>query len=215
LTSTRPNPALYDRTMQPAASPIAAFILAGGKSTRMGIDKAFVPLHGRTLLERALETAHSVTPNVHIVGDRTKFAPFGPVIEDIFPGCGPLGGIHAALRTSRFDVNLILAVDVPFASPTLLKYLVRKAIQSPALLITVPSMGQGLQPLCAVYRREFAERAENALGSGRYKIDALFDPSQTQMITEEELSAAGFSSNAFRNLNTPEELEEATREMSQ
>ncbi len=181
----------------------------------MGADKAFVPLHGRTLLERALETARTITSNVHIVGERTKFAPFGPVIEDIFPGRGPLGAIHAALRKSTVDVNLMLAVDLPFVSPALLKYVVMKARQSPSLLVTVPSTAQGLQPLCAVYRREFAERAEKALTSGKYKIDALFEPSQTQVITEEEMSAAGFSADTFRNLNTPEELEEATRKLRQ
>ena len=69
---------------------VTAFILAGGKSTRMGTDKAFVPLHGRTLLERALEVARAVTPDVRVVGDPTKFSTFAPVVEDLFPGCGPI-----------------------------------------------------------------------------------------------------------------------------
>ena len=67
----------------------------------MGTDKALVPLDGRTLLARALDLARSLTREVRIVGDKQKFAPFAPVVEDVFPGCGPLGGIHAALRASN------------------------------------------------------------------------------------------------------------------
>src|ERR1700722_6676083 len=95
----------------------AVFILAGGKSTRMGADKAFVTLDGRTLLARALELARLVTADVCIVGDAEKFAPFAPVVEDEFRGCGPLAGIHAALRASAVELNLMLAGDLPFVSP--------------------------------------------------------------------------------------------------
>jgi molybdenum cofactor guanylyltransferase len=184
---------------------LTAFILAGGQSTRMGADKAFVAFDGRTLLARALDLAHSVTADVRIVGSATKFAAFAPVIEDIFPGCGPLAGIHAALRSSQTELNLILAVDVPFASFALLQFLIARA-RSSAAIATVPRTTQGWQPLCAIYRREFADAAEEALREGRYKIDALFDAAHTQVIAEEELESAGFSPNIFRNLNTPEDL---------
>src|SRR5690242_14390814 len=86
---------------------LTAFILAGGKSTRMGADKAFVPLEGRPLLARAIELAGAVTSDVRIVGSAEKFGSFGPVVEDQFRDCGPLGGIHAALRSSSTDLNLI------------------------------------------------------------------------------------------------------------
>ncbi|HLZ44040.1 MAG TPA: molybdenum cofactor guanylyltransferase [Candidatus Sulfotelmatobacter sp.] len=191
-------------------SDLAAFILAGGKSTRMGTDKAFVTLAGRTLLTRALEVARSVTSDVRIVGEPAKFAPFAPVVEDIFAGCGPLGGIHAALRCSGADLNLMLALDLPFVSPALLQHLTDRARNS-AAFVTVARSNTGWQPLCAVYRRDFAEKAENALRTRHYKIDALFDE-RTQVITEEELQAAGFSARVFRNLNTPEELSAAGSE---
>lgn len=188
---------------------VAAFILAGGKSTRMGADKAFVTLDGRTLLAQALELARSVTPDVRIVGDLSKFATFDPVVEDVFPGCGPLGGIHAALRASQAELNLILAVDVPFVSLSLLQFLIRRARGAPSAIATVPRAAGGWQPLCAVYRRDFADLAEQALRQGRYKIDALFEASRTQDLAEDELQSAGFSPRVFRNLNTPEELAEA------
>jgi molybdopterin-guanine dinucleotide biosynthesis protein A len=194
-----------------APSPdLTAFILAGGKSTRMGTDKAFVDMDGRTLLARALELARSLTPDVRIVGDPAKFASFAPVVEDVFRNCGPLGGIHAALRASHTELNLMLAVDIPFVSPPLLQYLIKRARSSSAT-VTVAQAGGGWQPLCAVYRREFAEAAEQSLRAGRYKIDALFEAPRTQLITEEELIAAGFPPKMFRNLNTPEELADAKR----
>jgi molybdopterin-guanine dinucleotide biosynthesis protein A len=194
----------------PATSPdLTAFILAGGKSTRMGADKAFVTLDGQTLLARALNVARSITPNVRIVGDSAKFSPFAPTVEDIFPHCGPLAGIHAALRSSQTDLNLILAVDVPFVSPALLHFLIQRASNN-AATITVAQTAGGYQPLCAIYRRNFAEVAEQSLQSGRYKIDALFVPTSTQTITQEELERAGVSPYQFRNLNTPQELSDAS-----
>ena len=197
----------------PAAAPcLSAFILAGGKSTRMGTDKAFVVLRGRKLVERALALGRSVTSTVSIVGDPAKFACFAPVIEDIFPGCGPLGGIHAALGASQTDLNLILAVDVPFVSAALLHYLVGRAVESPAALVTVPRMGQAWQPLCAIYRRKFRDLAEQSVRAGRYRIDALFDQKRTQVITGEELLAAGFSEDAFTNVNTPGDLAAAAED---
>jgi molybdopterin-guanine dinucleotide biosynthesis protein A len=197
----------------PAAAPrLSAFVLAGGKSTRMGTDKAFVVLRGRKLVERALELARSVTSTVTIVGDPAKFACFAPVIEDIFPGCGPLGGIHAALGASQTDLNLILAVDVPFVSAALLHYLVGRAVESPTALVTVPRTGQGWQPLCAIYRRKFRDLAEQSVRAGRYRIDALFDQKRTQVITGEQLLAAGFSADLFTNVNTPGDLAAATED---
>jgi molybdopterin-guanine dinucleotide biosynthesis protein A len=187
---------------------LSASILAGGKSTRMGTDKALVLLDGRTLLSRMLDLARQLTSNVHIIGDPGKFAPFSSTIEDIFPGCGPLGGIHAALRSSLTDLNVILAVDVPFVSLTLLDYLISRATSSDAN-VTVARAAGGFQPLCAVYRRSFADAAENALRARHYKIDTLFAPTTTQVIEEAELEASGFSPRIFRNLNTPEDLAEA------
>jgi molybdenum cofactor guanylyltransferase len=193
-----------------ATSAVTAFILAGGKSTRMGADKAFVTLDGRTLLARALDSARSVTPDVRIVGNAAKFATFAPVVEDIFPNCGPLGGIHAALRSSPTELNLILAVDVPFVSAALLQYLIARARRSASATVTVAHSGGNWQPLCAIYRRNFADAAEQSLRAGHYKIDKLFAAPSTQKIAEEELRAAGFPPNLFRNLNTREELAEAS-----
>ncbi len=190
---------------------VAAFVLAGGKSTRMGEDKAFLKLQGQTLLARALELAHSVAREVWIAGDAAKFGAFGRVAEDLYPNRGPLGGIHAALRSTTCELNLVLAVDLPLVETKFLEYLIFQARQSRAA-VTVPLAAGGLQPLCAVYRREFGERAEQSLRAGKNKIDALFPEAETRVIEEAELLREGFTKDMFRNVNTLEEFKEAEAE---
>ena len=203
---------VYDRGMENApARDVTAFILAGGRSTRMGTDKAFVDYDGRTLLARALDLAGSVTSDVRIVGNTEKFAPFAPVVEDVFRDRGPLGGIHAALRASLTELNVMLAVDTPFVSGAFLQYLISQSRAVPGATVVVPRGGGSWQPLCAIYRREFAGAAETALLAGRNRIDPLFNVVRTRVIEEQELEDAGFSPAIFRNLNTPEELEAEKR----
>jgi phospholipid/cholesterol/gamma-HCH transport system ATP-binding protein len=205
-----PQPPLYYRDVQ----PITAFILAGGKSTRMGSDKAFLELSGRPLLAHAVALAKAVTDNVKIVGDPDKFAAFGPVVADVYPVRGPLGGIHAALANSGTDWSLILGVDLPFLDAKFLNYLIAEARSSGAL-VTVAEAGGHVHPLCAVYRKQFLPAAERALSAGRNKIDALFPEVHARVIREEELAKAGFSARIFQNLNTPEEWEKAKSEFAQ
>lgn len=199
----------------PVRTACAAFILAGGKSSRMGTDKAFVTLDGRTLLERALDLARTITPDVMIVGAASKFRRFGTVVEDVFPHCGPLGGIHAALRSSGAELNLMLAVDVPFLPVELLRGLIARAESNPEMMAIVPRTDQGWQPLCAVYRREFADAAEAALRAGNYKIDAVFASVRVLAVDEPELAECGFSAQVFCNVNTPQELSAANESLAQ
>jgi molybdopterin-guanine dinucleotide biosynthesis protein A len=191
---------------------VTAFVLAGGKSTRMGSDKAFLDLAGRPLLLRALDVARSVTSLVKIVGDPEKFGVFGPVIPDIYRDRGPLAGIHAALADTETDWNFILAVDIPFLSPAFLRYLVLEA-QSSGATVTVPGIGKYFHPLCAVYRKQFGTLAELSLKTGRNKIDGLFPQIDLRVIDEDELRHAGFSAAIFRNVNTPEDWEKTKKEL--
>ena len=184
----------------------AGFLLAGGKSSRMGADKAFLNFDGRTLLDRALSVMDTVCDRVMIGGNPTKFAEYKSrtVIADIFPGCGPLGGIHSALVNSDAELNLMLAVDMPYVTAKLLSFIFAAAARH-AMVVTVPRVSEGLQPLCAIYRREFAVAAERALRGGNYKIDALFSEVSTHVIQEGELATAGFSKRHFFNVNTPQD----------
>jgi molybdopterin-guanine dinucleotide biosynthesis protein A len=191
---------------------LTAFVLAGGKSSRMGADKAMLEVAGQTLLQRTLELARAVAEDVRIVGVREKFGEFAPVVEDKYPDRGPLGGIHAALASTGSDFNLILAVDLPFLEKRFLQQLVTEALASGAV-VTVPRAGGGLQPLCAVYRREFAALAEQALAAGRNKIDTLYARTTLRIIEEDELARFAFSPAMFDNLNTQEEWERARQRL--
>jgi molybdopterin-guanine dinucleotide biosynthesis protein A len=172
----------------------------------MGVDKVFLNFQGQTMLDRALSVMISVCDCVSIVGDPAKFAKykFDSVIEDIFPGCGPLAGIHAALRYSSSELNLMLAVDMPFVSPELLAFLFEVA-ENNSEVVTAPQVNRRTQPLCGIYRREFSDVAEAALRAGKYKIDAAFTGVSVKLIDEHALASAGFSERHFFNINRPED----------
>lgn len=190
--------------------PLTAFVLAGGKSTRMGRDKAKLSLHGRTLLETALRAARGATQDVLVVGSPKMYGKYAPAIDDIYPDCGPLGGIHAALSHAKTEFSLVLAVDTPFLSPGLLVYLAQRALAQRAT-VAAPEINGYPQPLCAIYSRDFLPIAERALRAGQYKIVPLFPHSRTLLIPEAELKGFAFNAEMFENLNTPEEFERAVR----
>jgi molybdenum cofactor guanylyltransferase len=194
-------------------SQVSGFVLAGGKSTRMGQDKADLELNGRTLLEHALAALRQVCRNVSILGRYERYGALAPVYEDIFPESGPLGGIHAALSHSQTQYNLVIAVDTPFLQPEFLSYVAERAVASGSV-VTTPEIGGYTQPLCAAYSLDFLAVAERALRSGNYKITPLFPREQTLVIKESELRQFAFGAEMFENLNTPEDMERARRRFS-
>jgi molybdopterin-guanine dinucleotide biosynthesis protein A len=187
---------------------VTAFILAGGKSSRMGSEKAFLEFEGHLLIDRMITIAKAVAEQMRIVGPKQKFSAFGQIATDIYADRGPLGGIHAALEISRTEFNLMLAIDMPFIEPKFLQYMLKQAQHCEAL-VTVPKVAGGFQPLCACYRKEFEPTAEKALAAGHNKIDALFAPEITRVIDDAEFAKLGYSTAMFQNLNTKEDIEQA------
>jgi molybdopterin-guanine dinucleotide biosynthesis protein A len=171
----------------------------------MGTDKAFLRFGNQTLLEQAIATARQVCETVVLVGDAGRLGRYGPVVEDKFPGQGPLAGIHAALSSSfAGELNLVLSVDIPVISPEFIKHLLKQA-QADTAQITVQRADGHLQTLCAVYRREFASVAEPALRERRNKIEPLLAGVPTRVLEEDEMKALGFAPDIFDNVNTPED----------
>jgi molybdopterin-guanine dinucleotide biosynthesis protein A len=199
--------------MMRATPELSAFVLAGGKSSRMGTNKALLELNGQTLLQRTLNLAKTLTSDVRIVGQHELFGQLAPVVEDVYKNRGPLGGIHAALTVTSSDLNLILAVDLPFLQQKFLQYLVSEA-QASGAMVTVPQAAGGYQPLCAIYRRDFGRFAEAALANGKNKIDALFSGNSIRVINEDELQRIGFPLRIFDNLNSREDWERASQEIA-
>jgi molybdenum cofactor guanylyltransferase len=177
----------------------------------MGFDKAFLSFRNQTLLARTMETAAAVAGKVVIVGPRDRYGLYGDVVEDVYAGCGPLSGIHAALCATETDLNLILSVDMPLMTTQFLGWLLEQARNASELIVVPDALG-GQQPLCAVYRRPLLGVAEQALKNGDYKIGHLFPLVPTRYITEAEICEEGFSPEIFRNVNTADEYEALMRE---
>src|SRR5260370_3968313 len=189
---------------------LTGFVLAGGKSTRMGRDQAALAIHGRTLLETSLAALRDVARRVFMLAPPQLYARYGTAIPDIFPGCGPLGGIHAALSHSATQFNLIVAVDTPFVSSKFLDYLAGRALNSSAL-VTLPEIGDYLEPVCAVYSRDFLAIAEQALQRGDHNFTPLLPQRQTLVIQEAELKNLQVTAEMDENVNTPSCIERPPR----
>jgi molybdenum cofactor guanylyltransferase len=181
-----------------------AFVLTGGRSSRMGSDKALLSWAGETLLQRTLAIAREACGQVVICGARGLYGKFGNVIEDADAGHGPLSGIQAALHASQSNLNLILSVDLPLMTAEFLAWLLQQA-QSGEQRITAPEAQGRLQPLCAVYHRDVARIVDEAMANADFKVTRLFEHTTTRIITELELRAAGFEPSIFTNVNTPED----------
>jgi molybdopterin-guanine dinucleotide biosynthesis protein A len=134
----------------PVIPGISGAVLAGGRSRRMGQDKALLRLNGMTFLERSIRTVQPVVKRVVVAGgqDGRYALPGITTIGDPIPGCGPLGGILAALEESSADAVCILACDLPFVTTDLIRLL---ATTEPAVPLVVPMTGDDIQPLCARY----------------------------------------------------------------
>jgi len=177
----------------------AVFVLAGGRSSRMGRDKALLPFRGRPLVGHVATQARAVTDNITLVGDVSRYANLGyPVIPDLFPGSGPLAGIHAALARTHSEWNLILACDMPQVTAEFLVRLVARAEAGRAAAV-IPVGPDGVtQPLCAVYHHQCASAVAHALENHIHKV--------TEGVATLDIDFWSVPhSHYFRNLNTPEE----------
>ena len=185
---------------------ITVQIMAGGKSRRMGRDKAAVELGGRTLLERALDTWQGFGAAVQLsVGpaERGVLAPEGVrAVADVYPGRGPLGGLHAGLLACDTELLLLAAVDTPFVTKELAEALAEaaEAIPGDAYVYTVEGRPQ---PLFALYRKSCLPAAESLLEAGENRMGQLLSRVGTVCLPGEG------KEHCFVNLNTPEDVERA------
>lgn len=185
-------------------------VLAGGRSRRMGSDKALLLLGGRPLLAFVLDAIRPLFSDVILVSNEpAAYATFGvPVVADRFDGCGPLGGIHAALSSSRSPHTFCIACDMPFAAPAVITHLTSLA---PGYDAVVPRSGAGCEPLHAVYAGSCLEPVETMLRARCRRVDALFATVRVRWVGAEELRPLDPSGRSFLNVNTPSDLEAARR----
>jgi molybdopterin-guanine dinucleotide biosynthesis protein A len=170
----------------------------------MGQDKALLLFDGTTLVSRALEKMKAVCASVAIAGGGESLASFGRVVPDSLPGCGPLGGIVAALEGSDFEWNLFLPVDVPLLTVDFLRELGERCLESSAVAV-MPRIGGRAEPICAGYSRRALPGLRQALDAGRFKVTAA--AAAAGLVDYVEIAETGM----FANVNTPEEFAAAER----
>ncbi len=181
----------------------AGFVLAGGRSSRMGQDKALLPWKGSTLIESVARKVFDAAGNVTLIGSPDRYGNLGfPVISDKLEGCGPLGGLHAALSTTTAEWNVLVACDMPAVTRELLEELLAAAEASGADAL-VPSTPGGLEPLCAVYHVRLLPVVESAIHSKHLK---MHDFVSTIHASNNACLWPAPDATVFRNINTPEQL---------
>ena len=210
-------------------SQTSAAILAGGRATRFaGRDKSMLIVEGRTILDRQLSELASITDDVLIVGTDAARA-FHPStisecpqpaagqarnpggaprwiaprqIRDTVPGCGPLGGLYAALTAARGDAVLVIACDMPFVTAGFADYLLSLARDAE---IVVPQTERGYHPLCAVYTRACLDTVAARLADRRLRLGELIADRAARVVPVEEIARFGDPSRLLTNVNTPAE----------
>ena len=157
-------------------SEVGGYVLAGGKSSRMGRDKALLELAGKSLVQHAVEKLRRIVDEVRILSGDAGLARFAPVVSDLHPGCGPMGGMEAALAHTRYDWNLILPVDVPFLPTLLLDTWVRATVSHAVpegTRIAMYRVNGMAQPALLMIHRELAPYLTASLARGEYKLAPL------------------------------------------
>lgn len=188
-------------------------LLAGGRSRRYGSPKALAEVGGRTLVERGLATLEEATDTAVIVANEPGPLAFTgrPVRPDVRPGTGVLGGILTALAWAGEQDRpgaTVLACDMPFVSPALLRRLAEDA--GPALVSIAESEGpRGLEPLCAVYGTGCAGAVAAALDRGERAVISFFADVEVRRLPLEEVRRFGDPDRLFFNVNRPEERQRA------
>ena len=185
-------------------SSVTGIILAGGKSTRMKTDKAFLKLGSGTMIEELISRLEKKFSKLMIIAnDKEKYAKFGiQVMEDIIPDKGPLGGIYTALVKSESVYNFIFSCDAPFVNPDLMDYMTSKTKDFDAI---VPKWQDRFEPIHAIYSKNCIEAIESQLVKNDLKITNFFSEVSIKVIEQGELERFNLGQRPFMNINTREE----------
>jgi molybdopterin-guanine dinucleotide biosynthesis protein A len=199
------------RDPAPISRRLAGVVLCGGRSRRMGIDKATIEVGGTTLLERAISRLREVCDPVLVAPGALQFEPGEhDVVEDAMPAAGPLGALVAVLRRRPGPLVAMVAVDMPWIDPALLLLLAGRIGDHD---LAVCATHRGLEPLHAVYAMSALGPAEVALRSEDRSLHGLLERLRVLTVHEREWRGAGISDRFARNVNTPADLAELRLEL--
>jgi molybdopterin-guanine dinucleotide biosynthesis protein A len=188
---------------------VTGVIQAGGKSTRMGgAPKALLELGGRPIIERVASVLREVVDEVLVVTNTPELYRFLhlPMVPDIFPDHGSLGGIHSGLASASGDAAFTVGCDMPFLRADVARLVVGRAAEAD---VVIPRTGDQLETLHAVYGKACLPHMEERLRAGRLKIVGFFDRVRVLEIPETAVACHADPAIVFMNVNTPEELAQA------
>lgn len=188
-------------------------IIAGGKSSRMGTDKSFVRIQGKPIIEHLLSRVASLGPaeTILVTNRPADYAHLGlPMVSDVLPDKGSLGGIYTAIHASRQPYTLTLACDLPFANPALLRYMLGLCADN-AFDVIVPRVNGYPEGLHAVYSQSCLAPIRRQLDADRLKVIGFYPDVRVRYVEEAEHQPLDPNGLSFFNVNTPEELAEAQR----
>lgn len=191
---------------------ISCIVLAGGKGLRLGHDKALETVGNRSLLERVVSRLWRLSSAVIVV--TAQGGPFPQligypelrVVADTYHGKGPLAGIYAGLAASDSLCNLVVACDMPFLNQALLDYMVQVSADGD---VTIPRVGDTVEPLHAVYSQRCLGPVEYLLEQGRVKVSELLELVKVRYVEAEEINRFDPEHLSFFNVNTVADLDRA------
>ena len=185
-----------------------AIVLAGGESRRMGRDKAFLEMHGRTLIEIVIERLVNCFSSVLISGGpSSRYEQLGcEVVPDEYEGAGALGGICSAVAASPSDSSFVVACDMPFVNPQVVQYLESFADEFD---VVIPALARGPEPLHAFYSKACVPFMRAAIEAGDYKIINFFPKVRVKRVAESEWETLDPEGLSFLNINTPADFQRA------
>jgi len=206
---------------------VSAIIVAGGKSRRMGYDKAFLQFDGKLLIERVIERVRPVCQELLIVtNDNDAYARFGvSIVNDVYPNKGSLGGIFSGLQSAREQYVLAVACDMPFLNLDLMRYLISLAPQSdvvvprasdpsgnvrrgkPRLVGKLLAKEIDLHPTHAIYSKSCLEPMRARLLADDLRIIGFYDDVRVLIVEPDQIDQFDPKHLSFFNANTPEDLE--------
>lgn len=191
-----------------------AIILSGGQSSRMGTNKALLPFNEKTNIERIKDELSSLFDEIILVTNQPEDYSFLNIkmVSDVYPGKGPLAGIHAGLAASDYEENIVVACDMPFVSAELAGTLVQNLKHYDAM---VPVIGGRKHPLFAAYQKRIVAEIEKCLQEDRLRMIHLLEKLNVRYPEEVDLQAYcdGSLEEIFFNMNVPEEYEEAKKRL--
>jgi molybdopterin-guanine dinucleotide biosynthesis protein A len=191
---------------------LSIVIQAGGESRRMGQDKALRPFLGQPLIQRVINRMTPIASELLVTTnnpDAYRFLNL-PLVPDRIPGRGALGGLYTALYAAHNPLVGVVACDMPFANPDLLRLASELLTEERDLGAVIPRLERGTEPFHSVYRRGLClPFVEDALQKDRWRVDAWFSQVQIRFLTPVDIAAIDPGELAFQNVNTPEEWERA------